>query len=105
CRSAHSRPTDRAHWPVEWPRGRLSALVGPVAATPQIALEGLRDGIAGCVGGVPRVSRALQLTDVLGHVLVIRGSGIDGCLPRRRLGAQVLASRSHAGELLEPVQQ
>lgn len=55
--------------------------------------------------GVPRVAGALELTDVLRHVLVLGRCGVDRGFPGRGLGAQRLAIDVHTGELLEAVQQ
>src|SRR5690606_42068575 len=68
-----------------------SALVRAVPAASQVALERLRDGVARGIGGVPGVAGALQLADILGHVLVLRSDRVDRRYPCRLLVALVLA--------------
>src|SRR6478735_8833694 len=79
------------------PAARLAAgivaagLHRPVAATAEVPLELLRDGIAGRLRGVPGVAGALELADVLRHLLVVGRGGVDRRLPRDGLGRQISA--------------
>src|SRR5690606_7278092 len=54
---------------------------------------------------VPRVTGGLELVDVLGHLLVLRGGRVDRRLPPCGFGSQIAAGDGDARDVLEAIEE